>query len=82
MAHPHRQLSSSRRPGCASAERTLVLFADREGNDDVACFEVNGRYGPAVAIRDFTSPGWEQVTAYPSLYAWFRQAIGGFINND
>lgn len=60
-------------------DRTLVPFARRQDNDDVACFEVDGEHGPVVVIHDFATPGWEQRASYPSTYAWFRQAVDDFI---
>jgi hypothetical protein len=58
--------------------RTLVPFALRQDNDDVACWDVAG--GNVTIIHDFASPGWEQRAELTDFYAWFRRAIEDFID--
>lgn len=60
--------------------RTLVPFARRQDNDDVACWDV--RSGKLVVIHDFASPGSEARTDFPTFYAWFRQAVDDLIEFD
>jgi hypothetical protein len=58
-------------------ERSLVLFAVRQDNDDVACWDTAA--GNVAIVHDFASPGYEQRAELPDFYAWFRQAIEDFI---
>ncbi len=60
--------------------RTLVPFARRQDNDDVACFDLDTR--KVVIVHDFASPGWEQRTEFDDFYGWLRQAIGDLIEFD
>ena len=61
-------------------ERTLIPFAIRQDNDDVACWEV-GSPGVRV-VHDFADPGWEDRASFPSFYAWLRAAIDDLIEFD
>lgn len=61
-------------------ERSLVPFALRQVNDDVACFDT--RAGKVAIVHDFASPGYEQRSEFGDFYAWFRQAIEDFIEFD
>lgn len=63
-------------------QRTLVPFARRQDNDDVACFEMDGAYGPVVIIHDFATPGWEQHASHDSAYGWLQRAIAEFAEFD
>ena len=56
---------------------TVVPFANRQDNDDVACFDLD-RGGISI-IHDFASVGWEQREVYPTFYAWLRQAVEDLI---
>lgn len=57
--------------------RSLVPFATRQDNDDVACFVAEG---PGVdVIHDFASPGWEHVATFENFNHWFRKAIEDFV---
>ena len=60
--------------------RTLVPFAQRQDNDDVACFDLDT--GKVVIIHDFASPGWEQQTEFDDFYGWLRQAIDELVEFD
>lgn len=60
--------------------RILVPFADRQDNDDVACWEI-GVPG-VVVIHDFASPGWEARESFASFYEWLRRAIEDLIEFD
>jgi hypothetical protein len=54
-------------------ERTLIPFAKREDNDDIACWE--GKLPRVVVVHDYASSGWAERAEYPDFNAWFRQAI-------
>jgi hypothetical protein len=58
-------------------ERSLVPFAIRQDNDDVACWDTVA--GNVAIVHDFASPGYEQCTGFSNFYVWFRQAIEDFI---
>ena len=60
--------------------RSLVPFATRQDNDDVACWDLDR--GTVVVVHDFASPGYEQRGELPNFYAWFRQAVEDFIGFD
>jgi hypothetical protein len=60
--------------------RTLVPFARRQDNDDVACFDVDT--GTVVIVHDFADPGWEQRAAFNDFYGWLRHAIDEFVEFD
>lgn len=59
-------------------DRRLVPFAERQDNDDVACWE--GSSPEVVIVHDFASPGWEDSGGHPNFGAWLRQAIEDFID--
>lgn len=59
--------------------RTLVPFARRQDNDDVACWDLARPEGVVAVVHDFASPGWEARKEYPDFFAWFRQAIEDLI---
>lgn len=60
-------------------EQVYVPFADRQDDDDVACFTTVG--SEVVIVHDFASPGWERRGRQPfrNFNAWFRQAVEDFI---
>lgn len=60
-------------------DRVYVPFADRQDNDDVACFTGSG--SEVVIVHDFASPGWErrEREPYPDFHAWLRRAFDDFI---
>lgn len=59
--------------------RTLVPFAIRQDNDDVACWDLARGGERIVVIHDFATPGWEGRGEYPDLFGWLRQAIEDLI---
>lgn len=60
-------------------ERSLIPFAKRGDNDDIACFEY--KKGEVVyIIHDFASAGWEEHGQYNTFWDWFRAAIEEMIN--
>jgi hypothetical protein len=64
-------------------DRSLVPFAIRQDNDDVACWDTHA--ASLVIVHDFASPGWEQRSdpdKFGDFYDWFRQAIEDFIDFD
>ncbi|MEU7040449.1 hypothetical protein AB0A77_05240 [Streptomyces varsoviensis] len=58
-------------------ERRLLPFARREDNDDVACWDLEA--GTVRVIHDFTTPGRENRSEYPTFYDWLRSALEDFI---
>ena len=60
-------------------KRTLVPFAGRQDNDDVACWDGDSSSGVFV-VHDFASPGWEDTARFDTFEAWFRAAIEDFID--
>lgn len=52
--------------------RQLIVFARREDNDEVACWE-NGR--GVVVIKDFATTGFEKGDLSFSFWEWFRMVI-------
>lgn len=60
--------------------RRLVPFAQRQDDDDVACFDVD--HDTVVVIHDFAAPGWEQRADFATFYDWLRQAIEDLIAFD
>lgn len=60
--------------------RTLVSFARRQDNDDVACFDVDR--GKVVIVHDFAAPGWEQRAEFDDFYGWLRHAVDDFVEYD
>jgi hypothetical protein len=57
---------------------SLVPFAARLDNDDIACWETNSP-DKVTIIHDFASPGWEFVKNYTDFWHWFRAAIDDMI---
>lgn len=62
-------------------KRTLIPFARREDNDDIACWE-DGRGDQVVIIHDYAEIGREERRLYPSFYDWLRQALEDMIEFD
>lgn len=58
-------------------ELSLVPFAFREDNDDVACWDTVSRN--VVIIHDFASPGYERRAELVDFHAWLRLAVDDFI---
>lgn len=58
--------------------RTLIPFARRDDNDDVACFEM-GCGEEVKIIHDFATSGYEQRTIYKTFWDWFKSAIDEMI---
>src|SRR5688500_8899490 len=50
--------------------RTLVPFAERQDNDDVACWDAD--HGGVTIVHDFASPGWEQRWRVAGFHEWLR----------
>ena len=61
-------------------DRKLILFAIRQDNDDVACWDIE--QGNVAVVHDFASPGWERRAEFAGFYDWFRQAVEDFIAFD
>ena len=62
--------------------RSLVPFARRQDNDDVACWEPAVSHDAVVIVHDFASPGWETRGSFNDVESWFRQAIEDLIEWD
>ncbi|MFI9505662.1 hypothetical protein [Nocardia sp. NPDC052566] len=60
--------------------RTLIPFAARQDNDDVACWE--GDAWGVVIVHDFAEPGWEARESYKNFYDWLRRAVDDLIEFD
>lgn len=60
--------------------RTVVPFAIRQDNDDVACWEVPS--GAVVVLHDFASPGHEERQRFDAFYSWLRKAFEDFVEFD
>lgn len=60
--------------------RSLVPFAARQDNDDVACWDVDR--GTVVVVHDYASSGYEQRLEMQDFFTWFRMAIEDFIAFD
>lgn len=63
------------------SQRTLIPFARRGDNDDVACFEFN-KGEEVQIIHDFASIGYEQRQTYKTFWDWFKYAIEEMIDFD
>ena len=59
---------------------SLVPFARRQDNDDVACWDVTK--SNVVIIHDFASPGFEGRQEFENFNSWLRQAIDDLIEFD
>lgn len=55
-------------------KQSLIPFAARYDNDDVACWEKSNP-NKIVIIHDFASEGWERVMDYNDFWEWFKTAI-------
>lgn len=62
--------------------RTLVPFARRLDNDDVACWDVGADPERVVVVHDFAAPGWEVRGEFVDFNDWLRQAIEDLITFD
>lgn len=60
-------------------DRSLVPFARRQDNDDVACWDLDRSDRRVVIVHDFASPGWERRTEFADFNDWLRQAIEDLI---
>jgi hypothetical protein len=59
-------------------DRSLVPFAVRQDNDDIACWDLDSN--KVTIVHDFSTPGWEQRAEFHDFYAWLRQAVEDLIN--
>lgn len=63
--------------------RTLIPFAKRQDNDDIACFDLDS--GRISVIHAFASPGWEQRDegrVFDTFEDWLRQALDDMLAFD
>lgn len=59
--------------------RSLLPFARRQDNDDVACWDLAQGNGRVVIIHDFADPGWEGRVDLNDFNSWLRQAVEDLI---
>jgi hypothetical protein len=59
--------------------RSLVPFACRQDNDDVACWDLDQEFGRVVVVHDYASPGWERRAEFADFNQWFRRAVEDLI---
>jgi hypothetical protein len=59
--------------------RSLVPFASRQDNDDVACWDLDQGSGRVVIVHDYASPGWERRAEFATFNDWLRQAVEDLI---
>lgn len=57
---------------------SLVPFARRGDNDDVACWEKSNSEN-VIIIHDFASSGWEKRESFEDFWQWFKVAIDDMI---
>jgi hypothetical protein len=57
--------------------RTVVLFARREDNDDIACWDTQS--GSVVLLHDYSTPGYEFREELADFNSWLRRAIEDLI---
>lgn len=57
---------------------SLVPFARRLDNDDIACWDLN--QNKVVVFHDYAEPDFQRRRYYVSFWDWFRDAIEDLIN--
>ena len=65
-------------------DRSVIPFARRGDNDDIACFIIcdgEQEAGQVIIIHDFASPGYEVVARIKTFWGWFRYAIDEMIES-
>lgn len=60
--------------------RSLVPFACRQDNDDVACWDLEQASGRIAVVHDYASPGWERRAEFADFDDWLRQAVEDLID--
>ena len=60
--------------------RSLVPFAKRQDNDDVACWDV--ARNKVIVVHDFGDPDAGDRGEYENFYSWLRRAIEDLIIFD
>ncbi|MCL2797237.1 MAG: hypothetical protein FWD58_04205 [Firmicutes bacterium] len=55
-------------------KRKLIPFAERQDNDDIACFEAD-KGEEVQSVHDFASSGWEQNGTFMNFIEWFKTAF-------
>ena len=61
-------------------DRSLVPFARRQDNDDIACWDLDRGDGRVAVVHDFASPGWERRAEFAHFNDWRRQAVDDVID--
>jgi len=59
------------------SERDLVPFAERQDNDDVACWDAQS--GKVVVVHDFGDPRAPDRATFEDFFGWLRRAIEDLI---
>lgn len=64
----------------------LLVFAKRQDNDDLACFNVKNNIAKEVfLIHGWTGNGFEVIKEYPDMWAWLHDVLDDikeWINNE
>jgi hypothetical protein len=58
--------------------RSLIPFARRDDNDDVACFEIGQEHSVTI-VHDFASSGYETKKKLDTFWDWFKYAVDEMI---
>ncbi len=64
--------------------RSVIPFARRGDNDDVACFvsrDPEQETGQVIIIHDFASPGYEVVARMKTFWDWFKYAVNEMVES-
>jgi hypothetical protein len=58
-------------------DRKLFVFARRQDNDDLACFDVNdhGVATQVIHIQGWTKAGFEVIQEFPDFWEWLKAVI-------
>lgn len=59
--------------------RSLVPFAGRQDNDDIACWDL-ACPGAVVIVHDFAAPGFESHGEFADFVSWLRSAFDEFVD--
>jgi hypothetical protein len=59
--------------------RSLIPFARRIDNDDIACWDLAEEGHPVQIIHDYASSGWENRRKFSDFEEWLREAFSDFI---
>lgn len=67
---------SQRWPKINQSEASLIAFAKRQDNDDLACFKVHkGQVTAVVRIHGWAPDGYDIIAEYQSFWDWLKSVI-------